>query len=478
MALRGRLPAEFSEYPLPVRGVNLRDQLPQIRPDEAQLLQNLNIEGGWKIRDGSGREISAALQSGKRIRGLTKYYYGGPMPQGKRVAAYGTSIATIEPHDVITVLTTGMSDDRDTHFTTWSITDRLYISNSTDVLRSYDGNTGVFQTVTGTNIPTPRAQIIGVLDRLFCITTDGIERTNARDDSTWSKNSSWATLRGSQSGLFTALHPIMLRGADTLYHGALAFQPNSFYLIQGTTFGTDVTSATAPTDGSDNASIQLMNTNVGTLSPYSIEEVPDLGLFWFTSDKNVFWMRHGSLTGSYIGDKIQAAFNREETGIESTSLSYINQVWMRYLYPYLMLGFPSSYVSHTDIQYWLDTRQLLTLGPVWHGPMIGQSLSRVFVERQLGDRQIIAGEGDPTKGAWIYRLRKPQIYSDASGASDTDIAFRWRSFYNPFGAPEVEKRIRSVHMDINDFAGSATVSLWDIDGEQLADAPIQQYVES
>ena len=455
---------------MPTRGVKLDVELNLIPPDQARLMQNCVFDGGVRIREGMGEGTTSALQSDKSIRGGTKYYFGGGMPQSKRIVAYGTNISELSETFTETVLNSGMSDDRDTFFTTWSITDKLYIGNRDDTLRSYDGNTNTFATVTGTNIPIARTGVVPILDRLMCITTNGIERTDPRDDSVWSSNSSWATLRPSQVGLFTALHPYTFT-SDVFFDGLLAFQPSAYYLIDGSDFGDDVTAASSSTD---NARIRLLKSNVGTSSPYSIVDVPGIGLAFFTTDLNVYLIPEGQLSGFYIGDALRSVRPGDQ-GIESTALSALDQVWMIYKYPFLRLGFPSPYVGWPDTQFWMDVRVYRQLGPVWYGPMIGQNLRRVWLEDQLSDNAIYGGEGRAGSGAWVYRLSTPGIYTDFSAGVSQNYTFRWRSFFHDFGAPDVEKRIRAIFFDMREFVGNANINLDDIDGQKISNAGIVQF---
>lgn len=475
MALRRQVPEQFATWEDPTLGINLFDSEEDLKPGEARLMQNCVLRSGVRMRNGNSLITPSSIASA-RIRGGHRYYYGGATPTKKRLVAYSSRISVISDVGVETILNSGMSTDKDTYFRTWTITDKVYISNGSDVLRSYDGTT--FETVVtaGANdIPTPRGRVCPILDRLFAITSNGIERTDPRVDNVWSQDSSWATFRPSQVGLFTALHPMTMRGTDTFYSGAFAFQANAYYLITGTDFGSDVESATA-SSGEDSA-IRLLDPLVGTSSPDSIVTVPGLGTFWFTTDLNVYWVPEGQLHGQYIGDKIFS--HGSTTGIESTNKSQLAQVWMEYFDRYLILGIPTGSGTYADTQFWLDlyefTRADKTKQPtaIWYGPMTGQTVGRIWREDQQGELSLKGGEGNPNTGLFIYEMLDPSRFADAVGTTDTDITMTYQTYFKDFSAFSREKYIRSLNLELKNFSGAPTVDLLDLDGTIIEDVSIE-----
>lgn len=460
MALRRQINETDAAFSDPIYGVNLRESEENLKGGESRLMQNCEYYGGTRIRRGSIALNGSSLGAYK-ILGGHKYYYGGVTPTGKRLVAYNNTISVVSDVGTETVLTTGMTAGLNTHFTTWSITDSCYISNGTDTLRKYDGTT--FSTVSGTAIPAPRGKVIPILDRLMAISPYGIERTDPRVDNVWSTNSSWATLRPQTPGLFTTLHPYTLRGTDVLYPGAIAFQERSHYLITGTDFGDSVVSATA--SSGENSKIELLDSNVGTDSPDSVCSVPGIGIFWFTTDLNVYWLPEGTLTGKYVGDKIQSTVST--AGIESTNTAQLKQVWMTYFDHMLVLGIPVGSNIYASTQYWLDIRSLRLhpeRGPVWYGPMTGQTIGRSWVENQQGDNKVMGGEGNSAVGAYIYQYRVPSQFTDASGGSSAAVSMSYQTPFKSFGTPSREKYVQAIHADCNSFSGTATVDLLDLDG--------------
>lgn len=470
MSLRNRVPDGAAQYPDPVLGINLRSSIEDLKPGEALQMQNCIYLGGTRMRTGSNNINSSAFDANNRIRGIHKYYYGGASPSKKRLIAYDTNISSVTDGGVETVINSGLTSDKEVQFLTWPITDKVYITNSSDVLRSYDGNTDTWATVSGTNVPTPR-WIAPIGDRLMAITSAGIERTNARSDSVWSSDSSWATLRPSRPGLFTALQPISVKGLDSIYSGLLAFQPNSTYLVTGTNFGSDVTAASASTG--EDSKIQLIDPYIGTSSPKSVVAIPGVGTAWFTNDLNVYLLPEGSLKGMYIGDKLKSS--GAITGIESTNSSALSAVWMAYFDRFLMLAVPTGSSTYPTVQYWMDMYSLQLYpkrGPVWYGPMTGQTIGQVVVENQQSDFAMYGGEGNDSTGAFVYTMRVGGLYTDAVGTTDNNISMVYQTHYSSFGSPTLLKYVRSVHFDLSYTTGTPTVSLYDIDGTSLTSQAI------
>lgn len=468
--LRNQIGEKEATYEDPIMGVNLRAGNEGLQPGEARLMQNIIYRGGTRLRTGC-RRINGSSYGAFAIRGGTKYYFGGASPQKERLIAYDTKISSIDDLGAETVLTSGMASDYPTYFRTWPITDSVYISNGVDTLRKYDGNTTTFSTIGGTNPPVVRGRVVPVLDRMLAITTDGIERTDPRVDNVWSKNSSWATLRPQTPGLFTAIHPTSIKGTDTIYPGALAFQERSYYLITGTDYGDDVTQATA--SAGENVSIQLIDPIVGTSSPNAICTVPGLGTFWFTSDLNVYYIPEGSLSGIYIGDKLQSTVSTP--GIEAVNQGALDRVWMEYFDNYLMLGIPLSTNVYASEQWWLDTRMLRGSSgtPVWYGPMDTQRITTSWVENQQGDNFLIGGEGDSARGAWVYQMRVPGKYDDDVADDELPVTGTYHTYFKDFGSPSREKYVQAVHFDINEYEGDVTVDIKTLTEDLATAVPVQ-----
>lgn len=470
MTLRRQVSEARSKYRDPVFGVNLHKSEQDLREGEARLMTNMVYDGAVRMRTGVTRITTATLDATKRITGGIMFYYGGASLLKKRIVSYGTNISQIADNGTETAINTGMTDDLDTYFTPWPITDELYTVNGTDVLRKYDGTT--YATITGTNVPTPiNDGVVTVLDRMLAITANGIERTDPRVDSIWSSNSSWATFRPTHAGLFTAMKPFTIRGINAFLDGVIAFQASAFYLITGTNYGAVVTDATSTTD---DASIQLISPNVGTRSPYSVVTVPGVGMMWYTNDRNVYLLPESQVKGGrYIGENLRSTGTTP--GIESANLAQLGQVTMTYLYPYVLLSIPTGSNSYPTTQWWLDVRPLIN-DPngqaVWYGPMTGSTVGRMWAETQVNDNAIYGGEGNAASGAEVYRVRTPSTFADNVAGTQTAYDGIWHTNYKTNGSPSKEKYVRGAHFDLNSFSGTATVALHDLDGEVVSSTSI------
>ncbi len=442
--LRSQIPDKYADVSLPMRGINLRSPQQLLQPGEAALLQNCYFDGGVRPIPGTRLLTPSALSSTRRISGGHKAYWNtsGRVPQ--RLVSYGTTISAINDAGSASTITNTMTDDRDTFFVNWPITDTTYISNGIDTLRAYTG--GSFNAVSGTNVPSPQGPVVPVLDRMFCIASSGdIEHTNPRSDSVWSNGSSWATFRPVRPGRFVVLHPFSLRDSGRIYPGALAFQSNAFYIITGTDYGSDVTSASPPT-GYD-ASMQLLDPTIGTSSPRGVCTVPGVGVFWVTSELNVYHLPEGAIRGFYVGDNLTSRC--DTAGLESCNLAAIDKIQLVYFDRKLILRFPSGTSTYNNREFWLDLRYELggdNSGPVWYGPMTPTTTGVLWREDQNGELGLYGGEGNAATGAYVYKAYQTDIVSHAQGASTIYPTSVWQDRYLGELGGSTEKYVQRVRM--------------------------------
>lgn len=573
MPLRGRVDDTIASYPDPELGVNLNDAQEDLKPGESPKMGNCIFRGGTSKRLGSGRLTATQVAASLQVRGGHKFYYGDGSKE--RLIAYGTRVAIISDAGGDTDLGAGneFTSDKDMHFLTWPVTDKVYMVNDTEEMYEYDATTfqklhfvadlslvsatyrwllsasgtseyyldlaaggdpdlNISPLIDSTNgvaggftaidengtemtkatvgsltagqydygdndslgflVPYIRltdsvdpdtkaagfvkarlsAQVPGrgsnatpkmmapILDRLMCITTNGIERTDPRVAHIWSKDSSWATIRPLKAGLFTAIKPFTLQTDDDLQPGIIAFQGNAHYLVSGTDFGDDVTATVA--SAGENSVIELIDGNVGTSSPYSVVEVGGVGLFWVTSDLNVYWLPQSGRNGRFVGDKIRSTTTVE--GLEGTTLASVNQIWCEVFDRFLRVCFPRGSQTYGSTQYWLDLRRFKknTEDPVWYGPMTGQTVGRAWAETQAGDNALFGGDGNSATGVFVYQLDKAATYADAVGTADNAINMSYQTFFPSFGEAGTRKYLRSIEVDANTFTGTATIDVDDL----------------
>ena len=367
----------------------------------------------------------------------------------------------------------------------WGYGDNDTLGYSTVYVRLSDGtdpdtkSVGYVQHMSATSVPgvsgaSATSQVIGLVDRLFAITENGIERTDPRDPTVWSNDSGWATFRPSQSGTFKAMIPHSVTGQDgEPINGALAITENSYYFFTGTDFGSDVTNGTAST-GEDSSIIHI--DDVGCFGPRSVTSVPGVGTFWLTNNKDVFYVPAGHSRGNIVGTRIVNTGNTSTKGLESLRVSLAASAWMIYHEPYLMLGFPIDSDNHPTYQYWMDMNRFRVNKqiPIWYGPMIGQTVLSVWQENQQGDNALVAGEGNATTGVFVYNLRVPSVYSDKVGTSTNNLSMQMDTYLKSGGAPSREKYLEQLEIEMNNISGSATCDISDLSGTILTDVKIEK----
>jgi len=318
-------------------------------------------------------------------------------------------------------------------------------------------------------------QVIGVLDRLFAITSAGIERTDPRDANVWSVNSSWATFRPSQYGTFKAMRPhTMINRDGSPISGALAGTENSYYFFTGTDYGADVTAAT---DSTEDSAIVFID-NVGVCGPNSMVQIPSLGTFWLTPTKNVFYVPNGSVRGTFIGTKIVNTGGSSTTGLESMEITLCSKAWMVYSEPYLMLGYVETGGTYVTREWWLDLDRFRIdpRNPVWYGPMTDRTIGAIWPEQSQGDSAIVAGEGNSATGVFVYNVNVEDDYTDAVGTSDNDINCEISTYLKSGGAPSREKMVQGIEVEMTTTTGtaSATADISDLHGVILSDIPLEK----
>lgn len=465
--LRKRLPDETAAYPDPVIGVNLRDSLEDLKPGEAEQLANCYYDGGLRTRFGMSN-LTLVSQGSFLGRGGGRVYPQTATPF--RLVAFDTKIMTVSDAGVYGTVTNTMTSDQDTHVQTWSITDKTYVCNQSNVLCSIDSSQA-FATVTGVNIPASPTMAVPFLDRLFAIQGGGVYTSNPRVDSVWSPNSStWATYRPSGgSGPPTAIHLHSVTGNISPLSQLLIFQQNSLMALTGNDFGNDVTLASPP--GTWDAQLTLLSPRLGTSSPYSICTVPGVGTFWVTQDLNVAWLNFNSPTPILIADKLFS--NRSDiSGLNNANRSQLKEIRMKYHDRKLKLFLPLSSNAFSTVQYWLDIRQLQAIPGLqdkaqvsWSGPHTGQSLSALWVEAESTDAEVlVACEGNTAVGMYVYKLNAANAFTDYSGLSTANVVSTYKSFYHNFGAPSYEKWIPLVRVDASGSLETSTVTLKDLHG--------------
>lgn len=457
----------------PSKGINLREPAHQLMAGEVVKLQNLYWDGFIRLSPGSTLHTSSVITAGQAIRGGTRFYPTDALPVrliATEDAVY--SVGELGEFSSIGVITSGITN---VFFTTWSISSSVYIVDGVSSLLVYDGL--LFESIVGTNIPIAKGPIVPILDRLLGITDDGIERTDSRVDDVWSANSSWATFRPERPGKFIALHPYSIKGTDTIYPGVLALQQSAYYHITGTDFGTDVTSATA--SSGENSAITIIDSQVGTSSPKSIVTVPGIGTLWFTSDKNIYWIPEGQLSGKFVGDKLFS--NGTTQGLESVNTEALGAVWMDYFDRKLILGVPMGASTFVNTQFFLDLRTLSSAldapAPAWYGPMTMDTWGCVWREDQQGELRLMAGEGNASNGAYVYNTYLKNTASHYQGATEVFPIAIYQDRHNAFRRGQQSKHVQDIRLTAFVKDGLLKAGLLDLGSEVMFPQEVVVYHE-
>lgn len=483
--LRNRLPDETATYPDATRGVNLRKSLEDLEPGEAELMQNCYWDSDIRKRFGAARWTTVSLGMTNALGGHKGYFGDGT---GIRVVAFDTNLVQVSDTGLLTTLTTTLTTGNNTYFVDWAITDRTYITNGYDPMRFLE-STGTLSTITGTNMPSSPTMVVPYLDRLFALQGNVVVTSDPRSDSVWATTgSAWAAFRaigGSGNPTAIALHSSTGTPGDPQAQ-LLIFQRNSVTALIGTNFGAPITSGSPPTDW--DAQMILLDPRTGTSSPYSVCNVPGVGTFWFTSERNIAWLPIGSSVPRLIGMSLYSYRAGIQGVNDVTQASQLAQVLMIYHDLKLKLYLPVDGQAYSSLQYWLDLRPLMeNLASVlvqpsenfpanWSGPHIGQSIRRVWIENQSNDQERLMGvEGNPNNGLMVYELNPLGYYKDDSGIStSSDIAMEYASFFHPFGAPGYQKNLYDLMIDSNGYINFATVTVSDLHATLTSGYDIRQ----
>lgn len=433
--IRGRLPDEIATYPDAMRGVNLRKSLEDLEPGESELMQNCYWDSDIRKRFGAARWTTVSFGMVNALGGHKGYFGDGT---GIRLVAFGTNIMRVNDSGTFATLTSTMTTGNNTYFADWAISDRIYVGNGADSLRYID-STGSISTLTGTNVPASPTMIVPFADRLFAIQGTVVIASDPRVDTIWaSTGSAWSAYRGiGGSGNPTAIALHSSTGYPTDPQSQLLiFQRNTVTALIGTNFGSPVTAGSPPTDW--DAQLVMLDPRVGTSSPYSVCNVPGVGTFWFTSERNVAWLPIGASIPRLIGNSL-FSYRAGIQGINDVTQSQLSQVLMIYHDLKLKLYLPVNGQAYSTVQYWLDLRPLMEnlasmlTQPVdqtpanWSGPHLGQSIRRVWIENQSSDQERLMGlEGNPTNGLVVYELNPTGYFKDDVGPILANMAAWYR----------------------------------------------------
>jgi len=443
------------EFPMAKRGVDLNSNIVEVHPEHCLTSQNLVYRNGMVKRLGMQSLIipEGGSIGNDRITGLHRFYpYGGTT---RTVASYGVGVSYYDEATKDWVaISAGQTNNLMTHFTTWTPASggtHLYISNTTDTPKKWDGTT--FSTVTAA--PANTVQFLPYRDRLIALSASGaITWSDSHDDSSWSDGATTGALLDS-SGKGLALHN-STNNDSGIESKVLIAGDEGMYLFSGTDMRT-------PASTGNYVLHKIFN--IGCVSPKTMVWTPE-GTIWLGTDRQVYLLPFDKARPVPIGDKIRAVTREGEKGIESIPKGYITEACAVYSDGYYKLSVTSSGGSYNDTQWWLDVSRLFrdegdsTYGP-WYGPMTGANINCFAVySGGADDGKLIGGEASAQED--LYELNVDGVYGD--GASAATIQIYYKTFYHPLGSYEFTKDVHKIEAELLDVLGTVNVTAHEITG--------------
>jgi len=161
--------AQTFPIPIPKRGVNLYQNLPDLHPEEALSTQNLVVRGALRKRGGSSKFETDQVQTSKSIVGLSKFYYSTASSQV--VVASDTDVRYHNGSTWVDIAT-GQTAGLQTYMNAWGALEKLYVCNGTDTPFSWDGSS--MSNLSGTGVPSQALQVLPYRDRLLFIDNNNL----------------------------------------------------------------------------------------------------------------------------------------------------------------------------------------------------------------------------------------------------------------------------------------------------------------
>ena len=449
---------EVYEYPMAKLGVNLYKNLLELRPDECIKAQNLIWENGMVKRGGQSLLTTTEVVASKRILGLHRFYRSNGTKQTIAVAdtlgKYFTSPSTWTSLGI--TQTTGLQ----TLMTTWGALDKVYITNGTDVMKSWSGSAAASITIAD-GVPT---QVLPYQDRLLTIIDGDLTWSASYDDT----GASWETIANCGVRPDTRLYGMTYHSVTSSEAGyeamVLLAGANGMYLFAGTDLRVPYTIG--------DYTIYPLAIDVGCESPRTMVWTPK-GTFWLGVDKKIYMLPFGSVTPIPVGTKLSSN-NVDIEGIEKIPDSEIQNACATYHNGYYKIAFSRFGQTTNDVQWWLDVNRLYQdedghFGP-WYGPMVGQAVSCFANMNGPGDiGQLLAGEA--TAKGYVYLLGDKTVYGDIDPTTAIAQTMRteYQTYMNPLGSTSLRSDVHKIELEILNVVGNVYVEFHDFDAVLKAD---------
>lgn len=445
-------------YPMARMGVNLHDNIVEMRPEEALLTQNCVWENGMVKRRGQTLVTTTQVVDDLKILGLHRFYMADGTTK-HTLAACGTTVKRFVSPATWTNVKTGLTTGLNTNFTTWGALNKVYMCNGTDKMHSWDGTTSAEITIADADAGGP-IQALPYQDRLLTIIGGYLTWSASFSDT----GASWVAASSAGVKPDTRLYGMCIHSASNEASSndtkVLLAGANGMYLF----YGKDL----RPIAGVDGEySLYPISIPVGCVSPKTMCWTP-MGTMWLGVDKQVYLLPFNEVSPLPVGTKIQSNLIGT-SGIESIPDTQMVNACAIYHNGYYKLSFPATNGAINTVQYWADVKRGFKddngqFGP-WYGPMIGQSISCFANMNGFGDAGNLLG-GESTAYGYVYTLDDAGDYADVTplDTSEKSIQIYYQTPYNPMGNPNLRKDVHKIEAELLDVLGTVNVEFHDITG--------------
>lgn len=449
-------------YPMSKKGINIYSNILNLDPEECIFSQNLIWKNGMVKRGGQTLDFNNTEgETSSKVVGAYRFYFGSSKI---RMVAFGSDGAngTVRKDDednTWTDIKTGLTENLQTYFATWGALSKVFVSNETDEMWSWDGTT-VTDITLADGVPL---MSLPYQDRLLTIINDSNGGNLTWSDSFSDTEGDWETIADTGVRPDVKLFGMInhsLSNSETGYDaGVLLAGANGMYLFIGTDLRVPSTTG--------NYVIHNLVINVGCNAPRTMAWTP-MGSMWLGMDRQVYLLPFGSSTPLPVGTKIQSNIDGTE-GIENIPATQIQNACATYHDGFYKLSVAKQGGTNNTNQWWLDVKRLQIdedkLYSPWYGPMVGQTIGVFANQNGPEDSGDLIG-GEATAKGFIYDLHKQGDTGDItlSDKSTKTIQIFWQSYYNPIGSPDFNKTIHQIEAELLDVLGTVNIDFHDITG--------------
>ena len=438
-------------YKMSRMGVNIYKNLIELHQEECVQAQNAIWENGMVKRGGQSLLTSTEVVTSKKILGLHRFYKSDGT---KQLIAVSDTLAKYYVGPGWTSLGITQTTGKQTYMTTWGPLDKVYITNGTDVMKSWTGAAQASITIAD-GVPT---QALPYQDRLLTIIGGDLTWSASFDDT----GANWETIANCGVRPDTKLYGMTYHSVTSSSAGyetkVLLAGTTGMYLFAATDLRVPYTTG--------DYTIYPLAITVGCNAPRTMVWTPK-GTLWLGIDKQIYLLPFGSVTPVPVGTKIQSNTPFIE-GIETIPETEMENAAAVYHNGFYKLSVARSGQTANNVQWWLDIERLYQdedgQWGSWYGPMLGQTISCYVAQNGAGDDgELMAGEAS-AKG-YVYQVGNRDVWGDVdpTDASAKAIQVYWKSFYHPLGNDAVRKDVHKAEFVLLESSGTINIEFHDID---------------